>query len=227
MAILFIRTLIIFATLIVLMRILGKRQMRELELSELVVSVMIADLAATPLQDIGIPLLNGIIPIVTLFACELVISGVSLASVGFRSLMYGRPSMIIKDGLIQEKEMRSSRLSIDELLEQLRSKEILDIASVKYAILETDGTLSTILMPADRPVSARQMNAEINDTGYPIVIIEDGVLLNKNLDYIGKNEKWLHREIKHRGGNGVGDVFIMVYYDAGKIYFSLKGESDA
>ena len=222
MAIIFFRTLIIFITLIVLMRLLGKRQMRELELSELVVSVMIADLAATPLQDIGIPLLNGLVPILTLFACELVISGLNLTSVWFRDLMCGKPSFLILDGMIQEKEMRKVRFSVDELMEELRSKEILDISTVKYAILETDGTLSTILIPDERPVSARQLKLEGADSGYPVILIEDGVLLNKNLEHIGKSRTWLENEISSHGGSRIEDVFVMIYYETGKIYLMLK-----
>lgn len=227
MAVLLIRTLIMFFSLIILMRLLGKRQMRELELSELVVSVMVADLAATPLQDIGIPLLNGLIPIVTLFTCELIISGATLSCVWFRTIMWGKPSFLIIDGIIQEKEMRKVRFSVDELFEELRGKEILDISTVKYAILETDGTLNTILMPEERPVSAKQMKLKADDRGYPVILIEDGVLLNKNLDYVGKTEKWLEKEIKNRGGESISDVFLMVFYDAGEIYFALKEKKNA
>ncbi len=227
MAIIFVRTLIIYLSLIILMRLLGKRMLRELELSELVVSVILADLAATPLQDTAIPLLNGLIPIITLFACELIISGGILANVGFRTLMCGKPSFLIINGEIQEKEMRKSRFSLDELLEELRGKEILDISSVQYAILETDGTLNAILTAEERPVSARQMNAQLSDCGYPIVIIEDGVLLDKNLKHIGKDSKWLQREINKRGGGDKKDVFTMIYYENGSIYFLLKDKKNA
>ena len=121
MLIIFARTLIIFASILFFMRLLGKRQLRELELSELVVSVLIADVAATPLQDIGIPLLNGLIPIITLFACELIISGGILSSVHFRSIMCGKPEFLIIDGKIQEKEMRKAKFSVDELFEAAKN----------------------------------------------------------------------------------------------------------
>ena len=160
MTIIFIRTVIIFASIIFLLRLLGKRQLRELELSELVVSVMLADLAATPLQDIGIPLLNGLIPIVTLFACELAISGGILSSVRFRGIMCGKPEFLIIDGQILEKEMRKARFSVDELFEELRNKDILDIKKVKYAVLETDGSLSVFLFPEYQPVTPRDMKIE-------------------------------------------------------------------
>lgn len=226
MGIIFIRTLIIFASIIILLRLLGKRQLRELELSELVVSVLFADLAATPLQDTGIPLLNGLIPIIALFACELIISGGILSSVAFRTLMCGKPSFLVINGVIQEKEMRKARFSVDELFEELRAKEILDINTVQYAVLETDGTLNTILLPEERPVSAKQMKLNSTDAGYPVILIEDGILLDKNLQHIGKDEKWLEKELKSEGAKKIQDVFAMVYYETGTNYILLKENSN-
>lgn len=222
MIIVFLRTLILFFALIILMRLLGKRQMRELELSELVVSVMVADLAATPLQDTRIPLLYGLVPIATLFACELLFSGLTLCSVSFRRLVCGKPSFLIINGDIQEKEMRKAGLSVDELMEELRGKEILDIQTVQYAILETDGTLNTILRPEDRPASAGQLGLKAEECEYPVIIIEDGILLDENLRHIGRDEKWLSAKIRAQGGARVEDIFIFIFYGAGKTYISLK-----
>ena len=226
MGIIFIRTLIIFASIIILLRLLGKRQLRELELSELVVSVLFADLAATPLQDTSIPLFNGLIPIITLFACELIISGGILSSVAFRTLMCGKPSFLIINGVIQEREMRKVRFSVDELFEELRAKEILDINTVQYAVLETDGTLNTILLPEERPATVKQMKLKPNDAGYPVIIIEDGILLDKNLRHIGKDEKWLEKELKSKGAYKIQDVFAMVYYKTGTNYILLKDKQN-
>jgi len=222
MAIIFVRTLIIFASIIILMRLLGKRQLREIELSELVVSVLFADLAATPLQDTSIPLINGLIPIVVLFACELIMSGGILASVHFRSFVCGKPSFLIINGEIQEKEMRRAQFSVDELFEELRGKEILDISTVQYAVLETDGTLNTILVPAERPVSVKQMKLSPDISDYPVIIVEDGVLLNKNLEHIGRDKKWLEKELRKAGAKCVKEVFAMIYYENGENYLLLK-----
>lgn len=227
MAIIFVRTIIIFASIIVLMRLLGKRQLRELELSELVVSVLFADMAANPLQDTSVPLINGLIPIITLFACELIISGGILSSVLFRRFVCGKPSFLIINGEIQEKEMRKARFSVDELFEELRGKEILDISTVQYAVLETDGRLNTILVPSERPASVKQMKVTPSDSGYPIILIEDGVLLDKNLNHIGKDEKWLEKELKKSGAENISDVFAMIYYEHGQNYITLKGISNA
>ena len=226
MAIIFVRTLIIFASIIILMRLLGKRQLRELELSELVVSVILADMAATPLQDIGTPLLYGLLPILTLFACELSISGGILASVRFRTLMCGKPEFLILEGRILEKEMRKARFSVDELFEELRGKEILDISTVKYAILETDGSLSTILYPAHQPITANDMGLKPGEGDYPVIIIEDGKLLNNNLEHIGKNSQWLEKILKKNKCKDSGDVFALVYYSDNNIYFEKGGGNE-
>ncbi len=222
MVIIFTRTIIIFFSIIILMRLLGKRQLRELELSELVVSVIIADMAATPLQDIGIPLLYGLIPIFTLFACELILSGGILSSVHFRTLLCGKPEFLILEGKILEKEMRKSRFSVDELFEELRSKEILDISTVKYAILETDGTLNTILYPENQPVTLKDLKKMPSGGEYPIIIIEDGRILEKNLEHIGKSKKWLAAVLKSKKCNHPSEVFALVYYSDKKIYFEKK-----
>ena len=227
MGTIFLRTLIIFSAILLLMRLMGKRQLRELEISELVVSVLFADLAASPLQDVSIPLINGLIPILTLFACELVISGAMLSSVRFRTIMCGKPSFLIIKGKIQENEMRKARFSVDELFEELRSKEILDIRTVQYAILETDGTLNTILIPEERPVSAMQMGVKINDSGYPVILIEDGVLLDKNLIHIGRDMRWLKSELKKHGISDIKKVFTLVFYEGGEIYMLPKCDNNA
>ena len=222
MVIIFARTLIIFVSIIVLMRLLGKRQLRELELSELVVSVMVADLGATPLQDIGIPLMNGLLPIIILFACELAISGGILSSVRFRTLFCGKPSFLIINGQIQEKEMRRARFSIDELFEELRNKEILELTSVKYAVLETDGTLSTILYSECQPLTPRDMNIKCVECDYPVIIIEDGVLLEKNLKHIGRDLNWLNKKLWEYKCGDIKEAFVFVYYSEDNIYFEKK-----
>lgn len=225
MSIILIRTLIIFTTIIILMRMLGKRQLRELELSELVVSVILADMAANPLQETGIPLMNGLLPIFVLFVCELIISGGILTSVKFRSLMCGKPEFLIIDGKILEKGMRKARLSINELFEELRSKEILDIKTVKYAILETDGNLSTILYPHFQPLTPNDMKLETDKEDYPVIIIEDGVLMSKNLDYIGKKMRWLENYLKENKCSSCKDVFALIYYNDKEIYLEKRNNT--
>ena len=134
MAIVLTRTIIVYFTLLVAMRLMGKRQLGEMELSEFVVAALIADLAAHPLQDIGIPLINGIVPVLTLFCCEMLISGFSMKSIRFRSLLFGRPSLLIQEGKILQNEMHSNRFTPEELMQELRNQGIYDISRVQYAV---------------------------------------------------------------------------------------------
>jgi uncharacterized membrane protein YcaP (DUF421 family) len=147
-AVILIRTLIVFVTLYGAMRFMGKRQLGQLELSELVVAILIADLASHPLQDIGIPLINGLVPILVLLCGEVLISGVALKSKPLRELLWGKPSVLVENGKIVMRELRRNRMSMDELAEALRKNGIYDLSNVRYAILETDGTLNAV--PFDR-----------------------------------------------------------------------------
>jgi uncharacterized membrane protein YcaP (DUF421 family) len=204
------------------MRILGKRQLGELELSELVVALLIANLATLPLQDIGIPLLNGLLSIIILFCCELIVAGITLKSAKMRAIIYGKPSLLVEKGKIIQSEMEKNRFTIDELLEELRNKSITDISKVQYAILETDGVLSTILAPAERPVTAAQMKVPVDDTGYPTILISDGRVLSDNLKRMGRDGNWLKAELKRQGVKEPGQVYILTLNDAGQVYFAAK-----
>ncbi|MCI5753177.1 MAG: DUF421 domain-containing protein [Clostridiales bacterium] len=222
MAIIFFRTIIIFITLLLFMRVLGKRQLGEVELSELVVSVLIANLAGLPLQDIGIPLLNGLIPVIILFCCELLISTLTMKSVRMRTLLCGRPSLLVENGVIRQKEMARSRFTIDELTEELRNQSIMDISTVKYAVLETDGTLNTILAPSQRPATAAQLGIQTTDNGFPIIIINDGHVLSDNLRHTGRDENWLKAELSRHGIRQTQDVYLLTVDAAGNVYFAEK-----
>ncbi|MGI5935360.1 MAG: DUF421 domain-containing protein [Oscillospiraceae bacterium] len=219
MAIVFIRTLIIFLAVLITTRLAGKRQMGELELNELIVAVLMANLASHPLQDIGIPLINGLIPVITLFCCELIIAGINLKSVGFRAFLHGKPSILIADGVVNQREMLKNRLSLEELTENLRNHSITDIKKVKFAILETNGTLNAILFPAERPVTAAQMNMQVEDPGFPSIIINDGKVMKENLKLLGKDEQWLRDELRKRNAKGPEDVYLMILNNMDQIYY--------
>ena len=204
------------------MRLLGKRQLGEMELSEFVLAALIADLAAHPLQDIGIPLINGLVPILTLFCCEVLISGATLKSVRLRSLFFGRPSVLILRGKVIQRELNKNRFSLDELMQELRNQGILDIASVEYAVLETNGQLNIILAPAQQPVTAEQMHMETEDTGYFSILINNGRILRDNLKRMGRDERWLQKQVQQRGAQCIADVYLLMMNDAGQIYFAAK-----
>ena len=222
MAIVLIRTLIIYLALLVTMRLLGKRQLGEMELSEFVVAALIADLAAHPLQDIGIPMINGLVPIVTLFCCELLIAGLSMKHIRLRELLFGKPSMLVERGRINQREMRSNRFTLDELLQELRAKGSLDLSKVEYAILETDGRLTVIPYPAEQPVTAADLKLPTPDGGYPLAVISDGRVLSENLKLAGKDEAWLQNALSERGIRSPREVFLMTVNAADQIYLAGK-----
>ena len=222
MIVIFIRTLIIFLSLIVLMRILGKRQLGELELSELVVSVLIANMASMPLQDIGIPLMNGLLPVIILFCCELILSGLTMRSVRLRALICGKPCVLIRNGKIQQHMMRECRLTIDELTEELRGKNINDLSTVRYAILETDGTLNAILYAEHQTPTSGQLGLTPSELGYAYVVVEEGRVLSDNLKKSGRDENWLKKQLESRGVSGAQDVYLLIVYDGGQVYFAGK-----
>lgn len=222
MAIILIRTVIIFASLLICMRILGKRQLGELELSELVVSVLVADLASLPLQDIGIPLINGLVSILTLFCLELLLSGATLRSGRLRAALFGKPCFLIEKGVINQREMIRSRFTVDELTEELRRQSVMDLSTVEYAVLETDGTLNVMLFPACQPVTAGQMNCAPESTGYPRILISDGKVMSENLAKCGRDKQWLQKECERRGAASPADVFLLTCDARGNIYFAAK-----
>lgn len=217
-----IKTVVVFLSLLLCMRVLGKRQLGELELSELVVSILAADLAAVPLQAPELPLWYGLVPVAVLFLCELGFSLLTMKSVAARRLLCGKPCFLIREGVICQREMRRCRFTVDELTEELRGKDVSDPAEVRYAVLETDGTLNVVLYPEHRPVTAGQLGVAAPDAGYPIVLIEDGRLKRENLRAAGVTEAWVKKELRRRGCGGVQQVYALIRFGGGGVYFAEK-----
>lgn len=222
MAIIFLRTLILFICLLTATRVMGKRQVGELEPSELVVAVLISDIAAHPLQDISIPMLNALVPIIVLPCLEIIVTMLTLKSLRFRSFVCGKPTVIIENGRIIEREMRRSRVSLDELTLALRRKDIVDIGSVRCAVLETDGSLTALLYASEKPPSASLCGITAQDKPLPVVLINDGRLLSDNLRFLGKDGKWLQTELRKNGAKSVSEVFYFTCDSGGKTYFLPK-----
>ena len=222
MIIAFLRTIILYLLIIAGIRLMGKRQVGELEPSELVLDLIIADLAAVPMQDFGIPLLSGIIPILTLLSVTMVLSVLTMKSVKFRAIVCVRPSIIVENGRLNQQEMRRNRFTVDELNEELRVQGITDLSTVKYAILETNGRVSVIPYANQRPVTAEQMNLFPDDVGLPLVIINDGRLLEHNLKLRGFNEGWLNKRLEEHGVRAVRDVFLLSVDEQNRVYFVPK-----
>ena len=218
MVIAFLRTIILYALIILGIRIMGKRQVGELEPSELVLALLISDLAAVPMQDFGIPLAAGVIPIVTLLCITMILSVLTMKSIRFRALLCGRPSIVIENGKLRSREMARNRVTVDELMEELRMQGVSDLSTVKYAILETNGRLSVLLNAEERPVTAGQLGIFPPDAALPLVIINDGRLLTRNLKTRGLNEQWLKKQLQSQGLREVKDAFLMTVDEQNQVY---------
>lgn len=220
-----IRTIILYLLIILGIRLLGKRQIGELEPSELVLSLIIADLAAVPMQDFGIPLLMGLIPILTLLCLSAILSGLTVRSIRFRALLCSRPSIVVRDGKVLSRELNKNRFTVDELMEELRMAGITDLSSVKYAVLETTGRISVLPYVQDQPVTPRAMGLKPREGGLPITIISDGRVLRRNLRARNLSQSWLDQELASRGMKSPREVFLLTVDEGGKVYFSPKEDT--
>ena len=197
----YMRTIFLYLILIAVVRIMGKRQIGEMEASEFVVTMLVANLAAIPMQDGGIPLYSGLVPILTVLGVELVLSSLSLRSIRLRRILCGKPVILIENGRVLQENLRSTRVTMDELMGHLREKDVLDIQTVQYAILETNGNLSVFPYPKEMPPSAKDMGINPKDRYLPVTIIEDGYLFRENLARVGKDEAWVRKILgEYRAG---------------------------
>jgi len=217
------RTVIMFAVMLITMRILGKRQMGQLELNELVVAIMISEIAVSPITNPqSNRLLYGIVPVVVLLVCELLLTYGSMKSIRLRTLFIGKPSIIIQNGQIKQKEMRKNRLTLTELAEQLRTQGYTDISTIKYAILEVGGSLSVLPFHAHMPATHEAHQLTGKDKGIPTLIINDGRILDKNLKAIGLDHRWLEKELQGHGVKDYRQVFLLTVDEQKNVYFSAK-----
>lgn len=216
------RTVTLYALIILGIRLMGKRQVGELEPSELVFTLLIADLAAVPMQDFGIPLITGMVPIVTLLCLTLLLSILTMRSIRFRAILCGRPSIVVREGQVCQREMAKNRFTLDELSEELRIQGIADISKVKYAILETNGQLTVLLKATEAPLTAAQAGLEPEDGGLCALIVSDGRLMEENLKRRGLNGEWLEKQLKKNHVKSVKEVFMLSVDELGKVYFAKK-----
>ena len=200
---------------------MGKRQLGEMEPSEFVVAMLIADLASVPMQDLGIPLLAGIIPIITIFCIEIILSVLSFYSITIRKLFCGKPVILMENGTILYESLRKNRLTPDELTEHLREKGITDLTTVKYAILETNGQISALLNPMDQPPTARDLGLSVKPVELPITLVSCGKLLKENLQLLGQTEAWLMTVLQQKQCQ-LSDVLLLTMEPGGQFYLSRK-----
>ena len=219
----FFRTTLLYILLIAVIRLMGKRQIGQMEPSEFVVTMLVANLASIPMQDGGIPLFSGLVPIVTVLGMELVLSALSIKSVPFRKLLCGKPVILIENGNILQKNLKKTRITLDELTGHLREKDVLDLQAVQYAILETNGNLSVFPYPKEKPASAKEAGIEVKKQYLPVTIVSDGKLLKKNLQKARKNAAWVRRVLEERQAQ-IENTWLLTVDGSDRIVFFRKEE---
>lgn len=219
MIICILRTLIVYTAIMLSMRIMGKRQIAQLAPSELVVAVLISDLAANPLQDNCTPLLYGLLPIVVLICCEILLSALINKSVKFRAFLCGKPSMIISNGKVDQAQMIKNRYTPDDLQEALRQQGVYDINTVMNAVLEVNGTLSVLLKNDCAPLTPKDAGISVTLDCYPLTVISEGRILSQNLKLLGRDEHWLNRMLKKHGVSEAAEVYLLTCDSNDKTYF--------
>ncbi len=201
MLLIYLRTVILYLVLIFVVRMMGKRQIGQMEPSEFVVTMLVANLASIPMEQLGTPLLYGVVPILTVLGLELVLSALAMRSISLRKLLCGKPVILIENGHLLQANLRKTRITLDELSGHLREKDVLDIAAVQFAILETNGNLSVFPYPAEKPASAKDAKIQPQRQYLPLTVISDGKLLWDNLRKAGKDEGWLARVLEEQDGD--------------------------
>lgn len=225
MSIVLIRSLILYIVVIFGVRLMGKRQLGELQPSELVITILISNIATLPLEDPDIPLIVGFLPILALVCYEVVMSWITLKSLRLRRIISGRPKIVIRDGQIEQATMRDLRLSVDDLMMALRSNQIFDVSQVQFAIMETTGAISVYPKPEYQPLTQGDIKLKKATLNPPVAIIQDGVVMNKSLAMIGYNVEWVYQKLaEHR--LTVKQVFLMIADSTGACTVIPKKRGD-
>lgn len=218
----FMRALILYIVVVISMRIMGKRQIGQMQPFEFVIALLMADLAAVPMQNTGIPLINGIIPILTLLIAQLTLSYITMKSEKARGFICGIPSILIQHGKINEDVLVKLRYDLNDLIEQLRSKDIANISDVEFAILETSGHLSVFPKVENKPVTLKDMNLKKNPEDIPLTLILDGHINYKNLEKANKDINWLNTQIKNSGFHDANQILLAELTTEKQFYFQEK-----
>ncbi len=200
------RTIILYIFVTLGIRLMGKRQIGEMQPNELVVTLLISEIAAIPLQDTSQPILNGVVAIFMLVILEILISVVSMKSLFMRKIMNGKSAVIIKNGVIDQHMMKSVRMTVLDLVELLRGQDVFDISTVAFAVLEVNGNLSVLLKSSEQPATAADLNVKKDKALLPLPVISDGKIIKESLDAIGKDENTVRKMLK---GDNVADIFLM------------------
>ncbi len=223
MLITFFRAIILYIIVLIVMRLMGKREIGQLQPFELAISIMIADLASIPMTETGIPIFNGIIPILGLLVMHLLISVINIKNLKAREVICGKPSILIYRGKINEKALKKERFTINELQERLRGNNVFHLGDVEYAILETSGQVTVIQKPEKRTTIPEDFNITPEYEGIPYDLVIDGKIMYKNLQIIGKNYAWLKKQVEKF--NMTPEEALVVTLDGKGQIFCQKKES--
>jgi len=219
-----VRTIILYLIIVFVLRIMGKRQIGQLQPFELVIILMISELAVIPSEDIGIPLVAGLLPVLVLLLLGLTISQITLKSEKARSIICGTPTLLINKGQLLEEELHRLRYNISDLLEQLRSKNVSNIADVEYAILETNGQLSVIPKAMKRSATPEDLKLQIPSEELAYTLVMDGVLQYKNFPKANVTMDWLQKELQKANIADYKKVLIASIDTKHQLYIQAKAK---
>lgn len=217
----FVRTLLMYLLLVGVIRLLGKRQVGQMEPSEFVVTMLAANLATMAIEEPEASPLLGVVAILTILGAELTLSLLTMGSVTMRRLLCGKPVILIENGRLLQENLRRTRVTLDELTGKLREKDVLDMTTVQYAILETNGSLSVFPYAPERPATAREAGIPVRSGSLPVTLVEDGVLLDENLRKAGKSPSWLRAVLRDRCAE-VSDTLLLTVDRSNHIFFLKK-----
>ena len=216
------RTVTIYLSVLLLIRIMGKREIGQLSAFDLVVAIMIAELAAIPMDNTDIPLHIGMFPIIILVAAEIILSKISLKSEKLRAFINGTPSVVVEKGVIVQDEMAKLRLNLNDLLSQIRQQKVANIDDIEYAIMETSGKLSVILKPDKQPIIREDIGIHKPSKGLPMALITDGHLSQQNLNRANKTVSWLMDQLKQQGYTSISEIFLASLDEQDNLFISEK-----
>lgn len=217
-----IRTVILYLLVILTVRAMGKRQIGELQPTELVITILLSEIVAIPMQDNDLPLINTIIPVLVLVAFEILISVISLKSVKFRSLMQGNSLLIIRNGVLDQKQIKRLRYTVDDILEALRQKDIFDISKVQYAVVETNGELTVMLKPEYEAVTRKDLGIRAEDSGIPCVVIADGKIIQSDFKDCGMSMEKLEAILRKNKINAEDTLLMTIDKSGNKTVIERK-----
>lgn len=229
MFIVILRTVLLYTLVVIVMRLMGKRQIGQLQPYELAITIMLSDLASLPMQDTRLPLILGIIPIITLLMIETLLSEIQLKSTFARKIVDGTPCIVIQNGMINAKVLKKQRINLDDLLESLRLAGYLNVQDIQLAILENNGQLSIIPKDAESPVIKKDLKLQKpeNEQQMPVILVVEGKINKKSLLKLHKTENWLHKYLKSAGIKDIKNLYIALLNSNGKLYYETVEQGNA